>query len=337
MNNSYVRDPILIIGTGIGGISVLNEIRNIDAEIPILVVDENNGCTYLKPMLSKICQSGFDTQVLQLKNKDEIESKYNCKVLSNTKVVYVDTSKKTVTLNNDDMIRFSSLVIATGSLPRKTLYNSDKENIIVHNVSSWKDYSNLIDELTSNKRIAIVGAGIVGCEIAYDLSHRFDSVNLITPDAHVLSNLDDHSLSENVLNRLLNKKIKVFKSAKNIIYKSEPSQSVCFELNKEVLSLNVEIIIECVGNDASTKLINGKYLEFIPIDNKCQTEFNSIYALGDCASYNGNVFSNIFIIRKCAKTIAGNILDVPSAFQQEDYNIVIKVGKPLLKKTINVK
>ncbi|ENM5927218.1 FAD-dependent oxidoreductase [Vibrio mimicus] len=315
----------------------MNEIRNTDLETPIVVVDENDGYTYLKPMLSKMCQSGFDEKILNIISRNEIEAKYNCTLLSNVRAKYINTEKNTVTLSNEEVVHFSNLIIASGSVPRRTSYNTNEENINVKNVSSWRDYVSLIDELTPSKRISIVGAGIVGCEVAYDLSHRFDHINLINSANSVLSNLDDDTLSQEVLERLSARNVQVFNSVKNISYRCSPSQSVHFEIGGEKVEIDSEIIIECVGNDSSTELLNGKYMSTIPIDDKCKTEFDNIFALGDCASYKGNVFSNILIIKKCAKIIASNISNIPYEFNQGDYNIIVKVGKPTLKTTINIK
>ncbi|WP_069571880.1 NAD(P)/FAD-dependent oxidoreductase [Vibrio ordalii] len=328
---------MVIIGTGIGGISVLNEMRKTDLETPIVVVDANEGYTYLKPMLSKMCQSGFDEKILNIVATKEIEATYNCTLLSNVRAKHINTEKNTVTLSNKKIIHFSNLIIASGSVPRRTSYNTDEENINVKNVSSWKDYVILMDELTPSKRISIVGAGIVGCEVAYDLSHRFDHINLINSANGVLSNLNDVTLSQEVLERLSARNVQLFNSVKNISYRCNPFQSVHFEKGDEKVELDSEIIIECVGHDSSTDLLDGKYMSVIPIDDKCKTEFDNIYALGDCASYKGRVFSNIIIIKKCAKIIANNISNIPSSFNQEDYNVIVKVGKPILKTTINVK
>ncbi|AMF91956.2 hypothetical protein AL536_00235 [Vibrio fluvialis] len=337
MRNHCKRDPIVIIGTGIGGVSVLNEIRKNDLETSIVVIDENEGYTYLKPMLSKMCHSGFDEKILNIVTASEIEATYNCTLLSNVRAKYINTEKRTVSLSNKEVVHFSDLIIASGSVPRKTLYNNDEKNIKVKNVSSWKNYVSLIDELTQYKRISIIGAGIVGCEIAYDLSHRFDNVNLINSANRILSNLNDETLSQEVFERLSARNVRLFNSVKNISYRCNPSQSVYFEKGSEKVEIESEIIIECVGNDSSTDLLDGKHMSVIPIDNKCKTEFENIYALGDCASYKGRVFSNIIIIKKWSKIIANNISNIPSVFNQEDYSVIIKVGKPILKTTINVK
>lgn len=337
MKNYYKRDPVLIIGTGISGISALSEIRKIDPETPIVVVDENEGYTYLKPMLSKMCQSGFDEKILNFVSANEIEATYNCTLLSNVRAKHINTGKKTLTLSNREVIHFSNLIIASGSVPKRTSYNTEENNINVQNVSSWKDYVRLIDKLTPSKKISIVGAGIVGCEIAYDLSYRFDHINLINSASDLLSNLNDKALSQEVLERLGARNVQLFNNVKNISYRCTPSQSIHFEQGEKKVKIDSEIIIECVGNDSSTVLLNGKYMSAIPIDNKCKTEFENIYALGDCASYKGRVFSNIIIIKKCAKIIAENIYNIPSKFNKQDYNVIVKVGKPILKTTINVK
>lgn len=337
MNNYHAHVPVLIIGTGIAGISVLKEIREIDAKVPVLVIDENDGYTYLKPMLSKFCQSGFNESILNIIPSDKIEETYNCRVLKNTRVVYVDTERKNVTLDNQEVIRFSYLVLATGAVPRRTSYNKNEQNIHVKSISSWKDYASLVSELTPKTRIAIIGAGIVGCEVAYDLSHRFDSISLITPKENVLSNLNDIALSEEVKSRLLLQKIKIFSNVKNISYKNTYSTFITFEDNNEEINLEVELIIECVGNDASISIINGRHLNNVTVNDRCQTEFNNVYALGDCASFHGNIYSNIVIIKKCAKTIAENIFNIPSKFNQNDYNVILKVGSPILKTTVIIK
>lgn len=336
MNNSYLKEPIIIIGTGISGISVLEELRKIDKNVPILVIDEGEGSTYLKPMLSKLCQSGFDEKILKIKRKNEIEEAYNCSVLNYTKVEYVDSKNKLVILDNNEVIKYRDLVIAMGSKPKTTANNSEIYKVEIKNVSDWKDYKKIIDDLCQKSKVAIVGSGVVGCEVAYDLSHKIDDLYLITPSDLLLSNLNDCRLSEEVEKRLIERNVNIYKNSNNIRYENTNVNEIKFETHSKKVCLTADLIIECVGNNAETDLVDGLKVNNYKINSKCKTQFNNVYALGDCASYNGHVFSNIIVIKKFAQTIALNILKITTESEQSNYPIILKIGKPILKATINV-
>ena len=44
--------PVIIIGTGLAGYSVAREFRKLDKKTPLILLTEDDGCSYYKPVLS---------------------------------------------------------------------------------------------------------------------------------------------------------------------------------------------------------------------------------------------------------------------------------------------
>ena len=52
--------PIVIIGTGIAGYTLVKELRRIDKETPVIIITSDDGRNYSKPMLSTGYTKGKD-------------------------------------------------------------------------------------------------------------------------------------------------------------------------------------------------------------------------------------------------------------------------------------
>ena len=106
----------VIIGNGVAAVGCIEGIRSIDKESKITVISEENHPVYCRSLISYYLEKKTDTERMNYRSADFYE-KSGCDVLYGKKAVGIDTSSKTVILNDGKKLPYTSLCIATGSSP----------------------------------------------------------------------------------------------------------------------------------------------------------------------------------------------------------------------------
>mgnify|MGYP003626244325 CR=1 FL=1 len=66
--------PIVVIGSGHAGVTLIRELRLINKEIPIILITQDDGCSYYKPNLSKAISMGKSASDLVMKKAEHTYS-----------------------------------------------------------------------------------------------------------------------------------------------------------------------------------------------------------------------------------------------------------------------
>ena len=106
----------VIIGNGVAAVSCIEGIRSADKEGKITVISEENHPVYCRPLISYYLENKTDTERINYRGADFYE-KMGCDVFYGKKAVSIDTSSKTVVLDDGKKIPYTSLCVAAGSSP----------------------------------------------------------------------------------------------------------------------------------------------------------------------------------------------------------------------------
>ncbi|MCD6403269.1 MAG: FAD-dependent oxidoreductase, partial [Candidatus Aenigmarchaeota archaeon] len=161
-------------------------------------------------------------------------------------VLGIDVESKIVRTRLKD-IRYEKLILATGSLPWKPpIPGSDKKNVFsVH--KSYEKLKSMLEVLKNSQRIAIIGGGFIGVELADELIKSGKEVYLIEMLPHILQLYFDEEFYMPIENRMKEKGVKVYTSTKVTEIKGdEYAKSI-------VLSNGEEIPIDAVVIATGTK------------------------------------------------------------------------------------
>ncbi len=310
---AFVREPgIVVVGAGLAGWSVVEAIREEDAAVPITLVSACNGDRYHKPELSVAMSRGLDTARLVRETADEAAHRLGVQLLHHTFAVGLTPALKQLRTTRGTLT-YTHLVLAQGSRPVIPPELPESDCWRVNHLGAWQGLSNALGK--ARRHVAIVGAGMIGCELAEDLVRAGHNVTLI--HRHALPPLSG-LLPEIAASRLLHS-LKVLgvdyraATVAGLHTRADGRRHLAFDRG---VALNCDEVVVATGLATEHRLAHQAGLAFergLVVDPvTLQTSDPAIYALGDCISLDGEPCRFIEPIPHQARAIAHGVLALDS-------------------------
>lgn len=157
--------PIIIIGAGQAGCQAAVSLRTDGWDGPILMLGDEPWYPYERPPLSKAILSGELSPERAFLRKPDFYAQKGIEVRMKTAVARIDPASRQVVLADGILLAYHKLLIATGAVVRRlTLPGSDLPG--VHYLRTLADAEALRASIGPGARVAIVGAGYIGLEVA---------------------------------------------------------------------------------------------------------------------------------------------------------------------------
>lgn len=281
--------PIIIVGTGMAGYTVAREFRKLDKETPLIIITADGGGFYSKPMLSNALAQNKEAQQLITQGATQMAEQLNATLMTATTVNGIDTQAKTVT-TSAGVHEYGKLVLAVGAQPIRLEMKGDAAHRVL-SVNHIDDYAAFREHLrasgnASPVRVAIIGAGLIGCEFADDLAGAGHAVTVIDPNARPLAALAAPALSTGLQAALAARGVQF---RLNTVAESVVQSDT--ELRVELAdgsTVDADVVLSAVGLRPDLRLAHIAGLKTnrgIVIDAAGQTSAEDVYAIGDCAEY----------------------------------------------------
>ena len=165
---------LVIVGASLAGHRAAQAARGAGFEGDLTVVGEEDHPPYTRPPLSKELLAGeHDVDRVHFPC-DKFEAQWRLGVSA----VRLDRGRGRVVLSDGDELAYDRLIVATGSRAR-SWPGSGAELEGVHTLRSLDDALALRAEFDRRPRVAIVGAGFIGCEVAQTARKQGLDVTLI--------------------------------------------------------------------------------------------------------------------------------------------------------------
>ncbi len=157
--------PIVIAGGGQAGLQAAESLRAEGYTGPLLMVGEEPHAPYQRPPLSKEFLTGqMEERQLWIRAPAALERK-SIQLVTGRRVVSIDRQARRLTLDNGETLAYAGLVLATGARARK-LPIAGADLVGVFALRSLDDSRALGGSLAGAERVAIIGGGFIGLEIA---------------------------------------------------------------------------------------------------------------------------------------------------------------------------
>ena len=283
---------VVLIGANHAGTAAANTILD-NSDLDLTIFDANDNISYLGCGTALAVGKQIDGfGGLFYSSKEDLEKK-GAKVYMESPVSYIDFENKEVTASTKDgdlKVKYDDLILATGSLPIiPNIKGLDLDG--VHGLKFYQDGTHLYDELAdeSIKKIAVIGAGYIGVEIAEAIERRGKHCLLFEAASTSLANYYDEWFAQDMDEVLKNHNIE--------LHYQEMVQELTGESHVQGIVTNkgnyeVDLVIFAIGFRANTEL-GKETLEIgvgnaYSVDKHQQTSLKNVYAIGDCAT----IFNN---------------------------------------------
>jgi len=322
---------LVIVGTGMAGIGLARALRRQGDYRTIALVSADRGEEYSKPLLSTGFAKRLSPEKLAQRSAEALADELNAQVTAHTQVVELVVEHQMLRLGNGTLLRYENLVLATGAAPRTPFQIPDALEGRCFTVNDLDDYRRLHAALAQPSRVAIIGAGLVGCEFANDLHAGGHHVTLVAPESTLLPRLLPeplgHALAE------------TFRTAGMQLALGRTLDSLSLNADRElILQLDggerhtVDIVLLATGLAPRTALAEAAGLAVsargIEVDRLLRTRQPNVYALGDVACIDGVNAMYVQPLQASAKALAATLGGSPTPVSFGAWPVIVKT--PLL-------
>ncbi len=299
----------VIVGAGRAGWQMAQALRAQDAAMPITLVTSCNGDVYDKPLLSVAMARGIAVDKLPREKGAVAAERLNVKLLANTEAIRITPASRQLRTSRGTL-RYQNLVLAHGAQARSLPQFPSALCWRINHLQAYAKFCTALGE--SKQRIAVVGAGLIGCELANDLALAGHTITLMDVADRPLAATLQASQSHQLLDAWKSLPL-TFMGAVHV----KQIHSVGLQDEKQITlengqTLTVDHIVLAMGLQTPNQLALSAGLAWNNgIDVHAETlatNVAGIHALGDCIAINGQVSRYIEPIGRQAKTVAANIL-----------------------------
>ena len=277
---------IVIIGASHAGITAALNLRKLQPEAEVLLIDENHkdGLGYVSNGINLYLEGKIHSLAEAANNERTLQAS-GAKLITEWRVTELDPDKHQLILTSEEgkkeTLTYDKLIVATGSSPA-TLY----KQIEAENVYTYKNLvqsKQVLAALKEAKEVVILGAGYIGLELADALRNKGHMIHLVDYMPNVLSRYFDKDMIGSFQNQLKNKQINFHPNEFLIDWKKSGEEVVSVQLLSQ--TLKADIVIFSAQTCPNTSLLKDKVALYeddtVMVNEYLQTSDSDIYAIGD--------------------------------------------------------
>jgi rubredoxin-NAD+ reductase len=327
-----MSDAVVIIGAGLAGYNLARELRKADANVPIVVVSHDEAGFYSKPMLSNALAGKKTAATLVMKPAEKMAAELNARIVAKAEVQSVDAQARTVSLSSGEVIAYRDLVLALGADPiRLPLKGDAAEGVLsVNDLDDFARFAQALDTAANGglvKRVAILGAGLIGCEFANDLLARgIEPVVLDLADRALARLLPEQASAR------LQAKLEAggaqfrFGVGAQSIDRAADGAGLMITLS-DGSTLQADLVLSAIGLKPRTHLATQAGVQTgrgVMVNRQLATNVAYIYAIGDCAEVDGHVLPYVMPLMQQARALAATLTGSPTNVSYPAMPVVVK-------------
>ena len=283
-------ERIIIIGGLSAGPSAAAKARREDENAEILLFEKGENISYatcgMPYAFSGVIENRSDLIVV---DKQLMKDRFNIDVKTNEEIINIDVEKKIVYSKNNDY-SYDKLIFTTGA---KSIVPPIKNIKLATNWSTCRsmvDFDKIMKEglASSSKNITIIGAGLIGIEVAENLHEAGKKVTLIEGDHQILNMWQPKfgkfaetilkSEGIEVLTSSIVKEFELDETGKIIAVKIEGKEAI--KTDFVILSVGIKPNTELLLKNGAKHIDNGALI----VNERMETSIKDVFAAGDNVS-----------------------------------------------------
>ncbi|BCE02390.1 nitrite reductase large subunit NirB [Marinicellulosiphila megalodicopiae] len=317
---------IVVVGNGMVGHHFIDQLVQSEKDFKITTFCEESKLAYDRVQLSAVFSGKTEDDLMM--TSEAYYQENNVEYFINEKVISIDRANKTVTTDKGQTLGYDKLVLATGSYPFvPPVPGHEKEHCHVYR--TFEDLAKIRASAADSKSGVVIGGGLLGLEAA-------NAVKNLGVDTHVVEfapRLMAVQLDEGGGNLLRSKiealgvQVHTGKNTQEIADGTTSRYTLKFADGE---TLDTDMLVFSAGIRPQDELARLADIEIGPrggitINNQCQTSDQDIYAIGECALWDGKIFGLVAPGYSMSKVAAANIQEETAAFEGADMSTKLKL------------
>lgn len=212
-------------------------------------------------------------------------------------VVGIDTEKQTLTSNSGKLLKYGSLIIATGCTASRFPQEIGGNLPGVHYIRDVADADSLISSLSKARKVVVVGGGYIGMEIAAAAVGWKLDTTIIFPENNLLQRLFTPSLAQRYEQLYQENGVKLLKGASIKNLEAGSDGRIAAVKLEDGSTIEVDTIIIGIGARPAVgpfeRLGLNRSVGGIQVDGQFRTSMPGIFAVGDVAAFPLKMYDRI--------------------------------------------
>ncbi len=293
---------ILIVGGVAAGTKVAAKLKRDNYDHNVKILTRGKNISYAGCGLPYYVGNVIEEKEKLIQNTPEgFQGLTGVEVLTEVEVTKVNPTEKKVEAldlktNESSTYSYDKLVIATGADPIvPPLEGVDLDGVF--SMRTPEDAINLRAAVEDGqiKRAVVVGGGFIGLEVAENLKAQGVMVSVIDMADHILPGFEPE-LANYVENHLADMGIMTFTSTALESIEGDDNGKVS-KVKTSKRAMRADAVVLAIGIRPNTAFLADTGLELAPnraikVNNKLETNFEDVYAVGDCALVTDMVTGN---------------------------------------------
>jgi len=321
--NTPDSSTIVVIGSGLAGYTLIREIRKLDKTVAITLITREPGYFYSKPMLSTALASKKESNQLITTASEGMASQLEINILSQTDVSAIDTAAQ-ILQTSSGHVPYGKLVLALGADQLRIPLEGNAVSEVL-TVNDLEDYEKFRRAIAGKKKVAILGAGLIGCEFANDLVLGGFEVDVIDLAPQVLGRLLPEAAAKALQNKLSEAGVRWHFST---TVKTVNRNGNTLEINlANGNSISCDVTLSAVGLKPRIDLAKAAGVKTgvgILVNRHLETSSSNVYSLGDCAEVDGLILPYVMPIMQAARALAPTLLGQVTALSYPAMPVMVK-------------
>ncbi|OBT07942.1 nitrite reductase large subunit [Vibrio sp. UCD-FRSSP16_10] len=261
--------------------------------------------------------------------KEGFYEKHGINVLLGERAINVNRANRIVHSSTGREIEYDKLIMATGSYPfvPPIKGNEGKDCFVYRTIEDLKS----IEATAKNSTVGVVvGGGLLGLEAAGALRALGVETHVVEFAPKLMAEQLDQAGGNQLRQKIERMGVNVHTSKNTLEIAPEGKQLRNVMRFADGTELETDFIVFSAGIRPQDKLARQMGLDIAPrggiaINNHCQTSDESIYAIGECASWNTHFYGLVAPGYKMATVAVDHVIGNDSQFEGADMSAKLKL------------
>lgn len=299
-----MSETVVIVGAGQAGLQTAISLRQGGFEGRVILLGAEARLPYQRPPLSKqVLKGEFDAERCTLRGQEFLDTQ-DIDFRPGSRAAGLDTRRRFVQLDSDQVIDYDFLVIATGArLNRIELSGSRLAG--VHYLRTLDDALALRDQLQGKERLVVAGGGYIGLEVAASARGLGCEVAVVEAQPHIMQRSALDPIADRLLARHRQEGVEVHLGRlMTEIHGTDRVHAVSLD---DGTLIETSTVLKGLGVQPDIGWLEGSGIATdrgVRVDAQCRSSDARVFAAGDCAETRHPLFAEPVVLESVQNAVS---------------------------------